>query len=110
MSGSIVRTKNTDLGVKIGTNAVGWTLIKRSRPKRLSEEYGDVLAKAREAAQTMKKEGEPLTVYAYENDEAYASSLAARDGLPRSAHTEMVDFIAEQLASEGFDIVICEVD
>ena len=68
------------------------------------------MALSRKAAQEQKNEGLALTLFSYLNDEAFASSQGAKDGLSRQDHGEMIEFIAAQLASEGFDIIICEID
>ena len=113
--GSVTVTKNTRLGIKIGQAAnraeahIGWALIQRGRPKAAGYRIaGDPLALARQAA--LDQAGAPLTIYRYENDDAYAKAQGRKDGLSRAAHWALVQSIADQLASEGFDIIICEIE
>lgn len=115
--GSVTRTRNTRLGIKMGlasdkTNqAIGWALFKQRRPKPAAgRQFGDVLTLTRKAAQEQQNEGKVLTVFTYLNDAAFAQAIAAQDGISRGDHSEMVEFIAAQLASDGFDIIVCEIE
>lgn len=115
--GSVTHTRNTRLGISMSRAAnrpeasIGWVLYKQKRPKPAAEQqFGDVLALTRKAAEEQKSEGLALTVFTYLNDDAYAQAIAAKNGVSRADHSEMVEFIAAQLAAEDFDIIICEVE
>ncbi|RIA37456.1 hypothetical protein DFR49_3341 [Hephaestia caeni] len=111
MKGSINRTQNTRLGVKLAAGGTGWALILRERPRRVSTKNGDPLDLARAAAIAWNaREDGPFTMWSYLNDDAFAQSIAARDGMTREAHIVQVNRIAAQLAGEGFHVTICEVE
>jgi hypothetical protein len=115
MAGRIRRTTNLRLGLKIGARPeraeahIGWAAL-RLRPKLLREEPGDPLEFARRAIHRWDVERDgPFTIFVYGDDEAYAASLGARDGLSLDEHRARVEAVAAALAGEGYDLTICEI-
>ena len=112
MKGSICRVRNTRLGLKMahparGQAAIGWVLIRLGRPQPTGRvEHGNVLDLTRAAL----REEPDAPLYVYLNDDAYRGSRCHTDGLGREQHLVMVNQVAAQLAEEGYNITICEVE
>lgn len=109
--GLVTRVRNTRAGFKIASTTIGWTILQRQRPKAIAEQAGDPLTLARAAARSWdEKANGPLTLFTYLNDDAFAESRAAQDGMTREAHIVTINRIASALAEEGFNVTICEVE
>lgn len=93
-----VRIVSTTLGAKLNTNGLGWALVRaagnlpteRIRP-------GDPLALALDQVPV----GEHVDFICYSDEASFAQSQAARDGLTRKEHVELVKNLCAQLHTHG---------
>lgn len=101
------------LGMKITTNAIGWTLIRPRKDSIIDRGRDSYRALSPEDATLAKWQAagcpENVKLYKYANEEAYRAS-PDKEGMSRATHSKLVDRVAAKLRRHGALVTIETVE
>ena len=105
----------TTLAIKLGSTAVGWTLISETpaplKLRRRGTGRQTPVAAAIKLAEEARKRGvDQISLYRYRSQSAFDDSAAAREGMDWAEHSDLLIRVEHELRAAGFaDIVFKDV-